>query len=129
MKTLLIFALSFAALAQDGATKPNADKPTGYSPQAASGGEPVTKAKAPAALSDGQKLKVMTLLNKANEARATIAALEKQAAEADRELGAELEMLSKDWPGWRLSKELNWQPPAWQPPQQAKAPPVNRPAK
>jgi len=120
MRKLLIFATVFAALAlaQDGATKPNEKKP-----------EATVSAKVPVPLTDGQKLKLMILLNKANEARATIAALEKQAADADRELGAELEALSGDWPGWRLSKDLNWQAPAWQPPQQAKAPPPSRTTK
>jgi hypothetical protein len=105
MRTLLIFATVFAALAQDGPSKPNEKKPTSI------------EAKAPAALTAEQKLELMMLLNTANEARATIADLKERAASADKTLGEKIQGLSKDWPGWMLSRDLTWQPP-----QQAKAP-------
>jgi hypothetical protein len=119
MKTLLIFAMTFAALAQDSASKPNEKKPE----------QTAVSAKAPTALTAEQKLELMTLLNKTNEARAAIADLKErvgaeekklqdQIAEANKALGEKIQVLSKDWPGWMLSRDLTWQPP-----QQAKAPP------
>ena len=125
MKTLLIATVFAAlALAQDGATKPNEKKP-----------EATVSAKAPAPLTAEQKLDLMTLLNRANEARANIAdlkervateekKLQEQIAEANKTLGEKIQMLSKDWPGWMLSRDLTWQPP-----QQAKAPPASRQTK
>jgi len=123
MKTLLILATVFAALAQDGTTKPNEKKPTSV------------EAKAPASLTAEQKLELMTLLNRANEARANIAdlkervnaeekKLQEQIAEANKTLGEKIQGLSKDWPGWMLSRDLTWQPP-----QQAKAPSPSRQTK
>ena len=127
MKTLLILATVCAALAQDGPSKPNEKKLTATNP--------TLEAKAPAALTDSQKLELMTLLNKANEARANIAELKERAAteekklqdqiaEANKTLGEKIQTLSKEWPGWMLNRDLTWQAP-----QQAKAPPANRPAK
>ena len=124
MKTLLIATVFAAlALAQDGPSKPNEKKLTATNP--------TLEAKAPVALTAEQKLELMTLLNRANEARAAIAdlkervateekKLQEQIAEANKTLGEKIQMFSKDWPGWMLSRDLTWQPP-----QQAKtSPPV-----
>jgi len=127
MKTLLILATVCAALAQDGPSKPNEKKLTATNP--------TLEAKAPVALTAEQKLELMTLLNRANEARAAIAdlkervateekKLQEQIAEANKTLGEKIQTLSKEWPGWMLNRDLTWQAP-----QQAKAPPANRPAK
>lgn len=111
MKTILIFAMTFAALAQDGPSKPSEKKP-----------EQIVTAKAPAALTDGQKLELMTLLNRANEARANIADLKERVAteekkfqeqvlEANKILSEKIQNLSKNWPGWMLNRDLTWQAP------------------